>query len=68
MVYRTLREAGRPLFLLHLLHLLLLDPLLHLHLPQVGLHLGPYPAVVLYDYEDARELFSQVCRVLQSDL
>ena len=27
--------------------------------PQVGLYLGPYPAVVLYDYEDARDLFNQ---------
>ena len=26
---------------------------------QVGLYLGPYPAVVLYDYEDARDLFNQ---------
>jgi len=25
----------------------------------VGLYLGPYPAVVLYDYEDARDLFNQ---------
>ena len=26
---------------------------------QVGLYLGPYPAIVLYDYEDARDLFNQ---------
>ena len=31
----------------------------HHSILQVGLYLGPYPAVVLYDFEDARDLFNQ---------